>query len=308
MKTTGGLRREMSRSLVISKIGVLALVTACGTPVDYTALQAAIDGAHRPPDSTQRDRYRHPRETLEFFGVEPDMTVVEIWPGANGWYTEILAPYLREQGKLYAAHFNADSSSAFYRESRQAFLDKLAREPELYDRVEVTTFNPPDHMAIAPPGSVDRVLTFRNVHNWYQRGGGDERVQAAFKAMYAALKPGGVLGVVEHRLPISRPRSDQEDSGYMHEAYVMMSAQLAGFRFLERSDINDNPKDTADHPAGVWTLPPTLRLGEQERERYQAIGESDRMTLKFLKPFPHSAPPSQSGGVISGSSGGTHPQ
>ena len=248
-----------------------------------SALQAAVGGSHRTADYVQRDGARHPVATLQFFGIEPDMTVVEIWPGA-GWYTEILAPLLRPRGRLYAAHFNSDSTSPFFRESRAAFEAKLAANPSVYDRVVVTRFNPPDHVDMAPPGSADLVLTFRNVHNWYMRGGGDSRVVAAFDAMFRALKPGGILGIVDHRLPAGRPIEDQEDSGYMREDYVIAMAQRAGFVLVATSGINANPRDTADHPKGVWTLPPTLRLGEVDRDRYLAIGESDRMTLKFVKP------------------------
>ncbi|GIX21347.1 MAG: methyltransferase [Gammaproteobacteria bacterium] len=261
-----------------------AAAAAAAGGVDEAALEAALAAAHRAPENRARDVYRHPRETLRFFEVAPDMTVVEIWPGAKGYYTEILAPYLRERGRLYAAHFPADSEVAFYRDSRAAFLEKLAADPGVYDRVVVTGFLPPQHVDIAPPGSADRVLTFRNVHNWYMRGGGEARVIAAFRAFYRALKPGGILGVVEHRLPAERPASAQEGSGYMHQAAVVRMAEAAGFRLLAASEINANPRDSADHPKGVWTLPPTLRLGEQDRERYLAIGESDRMTLKFLKP------------------------
>ncbi|HJO35135.1 MAG TPA: methyltransferase [Gammaproteobacteria bacterium] len=246
-------------------------------------LEAAIAGSHRTPEFVQRDSARHPAETLRFFGLKPDMTVVEIWPGA-GWYTEILAPVLRLQGRLYAAHFNADSSSAFYRESRAAFDAKLRANPAIYDRVVVTRFNPPTQIDIAPPGTADLVLTFRNVHNWYMRGGGDERIIAAFQAMFRALKPGGMLGVVDHRLPADRPLTDQEDSGYMREDYVIAMAQHAGFTLVARSEINANPDDAANHPKGVWTLPPTFRLGDVSRDHYAAIGESDRMTLKFIKP------------------------
>lgn len=248
------------------------------------SLQMAVSHPSRTPEFRSRDEFRHPAETLSFFNVEPAMTVVEIWPGAGGWYTEILAPYLQELGKLYSAHFNADSQAAFYRESRQAFVDKLEANPDVYGGVVVTTFNPPEYTQIAPEGSADRVLTFRNVHNWYTRGGGDDRVLSAFEAMYKALKPGGILGVVEHRLPSDQPLERQETSGYMHEDYVIRMAEKAGFEFLASSEVNANPRDTADHPQGVWTLPPSLRLGEQDKEGYLAIGESDRMTLKFKKP------------------------
>ncbi len=257
--------------------------TADATAVENTRLQSAINTKART-DSSQRDQFRHPYQTLTFFEVQPEHRVVEIWPGAAGWYTEILAPYLRESGKLYAAQFNADSSSEFFRNARQQFITKIKQNPGLYGKVEVTTFDPAIKSDIAPVGSVDRVLTFRNVHNWYMRGGGDARVLAAFKAFYAALKPGGILGVVDHRLPESRNLGDMESSGYLKQSYVIKIAEQAGFKLLASSEINANAKDTADHPEGVWTLPPTLRLGGKDSASYLAIGESDRMTLKFVKP------------------------
>src|SRR5690606_11914997 len=194
----------------------------------------------------------------------------------GGWYSEILAPLLRDNGHYYAAHFSADTDVPYFRRSLAAYRDKLAANPALYDQETLTELAPPTATAIAPAGSADRVLTFRNVHNWAKAGQAD----AVFAAFYRALKPGGVLGVVEHRAPTGRSFEDQIASGYMTEAYVIALAEQAGFRLVERSEINANPRDTADHPAGVWTLPPTLRLGETERARYQAIGESDRMTLK----------------------------
>ena len=251
---------------------------------DESKLEGALAATSRTPEYAARDLYRHPAETLEFFGIRPDMTVVEIWPGAGGWYTEILAPLLRDKGKLYAAQFNEDSSSAFYRESRESFIAKFRAKPDIYDRLTVTAFNPPQYMTIAPANSADLVLTFRNVHNWYMRGGGDDRVIDAFKAMYQALKPGGVLGVVDHRLAAHRSLSEQEASGYMSQDYVIGMATKAGFELVASAEINANPKDSADHPAGVWSLPPSLRMGETARDHYLAIGESDRMTLKFRKP------------------------
>lgn len=247
---------------------------------EQRALQAAVAAPHRSEAFRARDVYRHPAETLDFFEVRPDLSVVEIWPG-TGWYTEILAPLLRERGRYTAAGFVTGEDATEYR--RKVDLDfraKLAAAPALYDRVQLTELGMPDRWAAVPAGSADRVLTFRNVHNWIA----GHYEQSMFDAFYAALKPGGLLGVVEHR---ARPGTDLEKmrkSGYVTEAYVKELAQQAGFVFIGAAEINANPADTTDHPEGVWTLPPTLRLGVQDRAKYLAIGESDRMTLKFMKP------------------------
>ncbi len=264
---------------------VLAGVLLLGSSTAWAgddALAHAVNAPARAAEHRARDVHRHPYETLEFFRVRPDMTVVELWPG-GGWYTEILAPYLKSQGKLYAAHFNPDSSSAYVQRSLTAYRSKLAADPDRYGAVEVTVFDPPSHLDIAPPGSVDAVLTFRNLHNWYMRGGGEERLTAAYAGIHRALKPGGLFGVVDHRLPTGRPISDQDSSGYMLQDYVIRTAHLAGFDLLDKSEINANSLDTADHPKGVWTLPPSLRLGAENADRYLTIGESDRMTLLFRK-------------------------
>lgn len=274
--------RALATLLALHLSTAFAVEQTVGEAPD-TALQAAVASKDRTPEFAARDRARHPYDTLRFFGLRADMTVVEIWPG-NGWYTEILAPYLRERGRLYAAHFPTDTEVTYYRKTRASFLAKLAATPAMYDRVTVTTFRPPSHLEIAPTASADLVLTFRNVHNWYMGGGGEHNVVTAFKAMYRALKPGGILGVVDHRLPSNQGLAEQERTGYMREDFVIRAAEQAGFRLLAKSEINANPHDTADYPEGVWTLPPTLRLGELDRRRYQAIGESDRMTLKFAKP------------------------
>jgi predicted methyltransferase len=243
--------------------------------------QAVNSNPARSADNLSRDQHRHPIETLTFFEVEPDMTVVEIWPG-GGWYTEILAPYLKDQGKLYAAHFPKSETREYYVNSLAAFKERVANDPA-FSAIELTEFAPTEDSAIAPAGSADRVLTFRNLHNWYMNAG-EAGVEAAFATFYKALKPGGILGVVDHRLPESRPNTHMDSSGYMKESLAVKAAEAAGFEFVKSSDINANPEDSADHPRGVWTLPPTLGLGEQDRERYQGIGESDRFTLKFKKP------------------------
>lgn len=246
------------------------------------ALQMAVDHPSRSPANIARDKYRNPVATLQFFEVKADSSVVEIAPGA-GWYTEILAPLLAAHGTYYAAHFPADSKSDYYQRSRAGFVEKLANNP-IYNRVQLTEFAPDNSGAIAPKGSADVVLTFRNLHNWYGNGG-DAGMVAIFKDFYAALKPGGVLGVVEHRLPADKMTGDWQKSGYFPQALTVSLAEQAGFVFEAQSDINANPKDTADHPGGVWTLPPVLRLKEQDKDKYLAIGESDRMTLKFRKPL-----------------------
>ena len=258
---------------------VCSLVILCSAAQAAPDLAAVIAGEHRSAENRARDVWRHPAETLEFFGVRPDMTVVELWPGA-GWYTEILAPHLRENGLLYTAHFPRESEQEYYRRGRAAFEARLAAHPDLYDRVKVTELAPPAGLEIAPAGSADAVLTFRNLHNWYGQGAD----VAVLKAAYTALKPGGVLGVVEHRASAGATPEQMKKSGYLSEEAVIAAARAAGFELEESSEINANPRDTHDHPKGVWTLPPTLALGDTDRARYLAIGESDRMTLRFRKP------------------------
>lgn len=263
----------------------LALLLATGLTSaqaanESTALQQVIAGKHRSAEHKARDKYRHPEQTLAFFELKNDMTVVEIWPSGTGWYTEILAPYLKQHGKLVAAHFAADAELPMFKKSRAAFDKKLKEQPELYGKVEVTVLQPPEFLQIAPEGSADRVLTFRNVHNWMKRN----QAASVFAAMYKALKPGGILGVVEHRNPAARPQDEHAASGYVSEDYVIALARNAGFEFLGKSEINANSQDTKDYPKGVWTLPPSLILKENDKKKYLAIGESDRMTIKFMKP------------------------
>ncbi len=248
---------------------------------DEAALKAAVNHPVRSSANKARDVHRHPVETLSFFEVTPKSTVVEISPG-SGWYTEILAPLLKAEGKYYAAHQPADATSDYAKKSRAAFVEKLAADP-VYSSVTVTGFAPTAGYEVAPAGSADVVLTFRNLHNWYMQKG-DESLLNAYKSFYAALKPGGVLGVVEHRLPASKLNTDWTKSGYMPQSLAIKLAEEAGFVLEGTSEVNANPKDTADHPQGVWTLPPSLALKDQDKAKYLAIGESDRMTLKFRKP------------------------
>lgn len=268
----------------MNKLLLTCLLVSCCTYTQASetsdSLSKILTGNHRSVAHKNRDQYRHPQQTLEFFEVKDNMTVVEIWPG-EGWYTEILAPYLKDKGKLYVAHFSPDIKSPRLKKSLHKFISKLQSQPKIYARVELTTLQPPDSMQIAPDGSVDRILTFRNVHNWMKM----DQAATVFKAMFKALKPGGVLGVVEHRnISGLKPQDPRAVSGYVSEDYVIELARNAGFEFLDKSEINANPKDTKDYPGGVWTLPPTLRLKDKDRSKYLSIGESDRMTLKFIKP------------------------
>jgi predicted methyltransferase len=262
---------------------VLAVAAAYALSAQAAAdtLSAAIASPSRTPKNLARDQYRHPQETLQFFGLRAGQTVVEIWPG-RGWYMEILAPYLHDKGRYYAAIEAPDVAGA-PKEAKDnaAFLRKrIADDQAHYGKVIVTELHPPQLTEICPPGTADVVLTFRNVHNWIEAG----TQQAQFDAFYKALKPGGVLGVVEHRAKPGASLEEMSKSGYVDEAYLKKLATTAGFRFDGESPINNNPRDTKDYPEGVWTLPPTLALGDKDRDKYLAIGESDRMTLRFVKP------------------------
>lgn len=263
-------------------IAIAAAVTAVATmayaQAPSAALEAAVAAPNRTPANKARDVYRHPAGTLAFFGIKPTDTVVEIWPG-GGWYTEILAPYLAEKGQLIVASPAGKPS--------EGIAKKLDADPAVYGKVQRANFPTLLGGTGVAPGTVDAVLTFRNVHNW--RGGyltpdKQDYSAAAFKEMFAMLKPGGVLGIEDHRLPEKADTAREKTSGYMKVSTVRRLAEEAGFKFAGSSEVNANKKDTADWPDGVWTLPPTYAKGETDRAKYQAIGESDRMTLKFVKP------------------------
>ncbi|HKX88400.1 MAG TPA: methyltransferase domain-containing protein [Sphingopyxis sp.] len=243
-------------------------------PKSGDAIAAAVAAPTRSATNTPRDKYRHPGETLAFFGVKPGDTVVELWPG-GGWYTEILAPLAKSGGgTLYAA--------APWDRGLNRVKAKQTENAGVYGAVKLAEFPNAGTNPKVPDGSADVVLTFRNVHNW--RFDGTDNTANAFKQIFAMLKPGGTLGVVEHRLNESDDGAKEEKSGYMKKSSVVAFAEAAGFRLVGESEINANPKDTKDYPKGVWTLPPNLTEGEKDRDNYLAIGESDRMTLKFVKP------------------------
>lgn len=246
-------------------------------PTISELIDKALAGAHRSPERASRDVWRHPKETLLFFGLEPDMTVVEIYPG-GGWYTEVLAPVLREQGQLIAAHYNPEASE-YQTRSYNNYIEKLEANPDVYDKVQVITIEGGEDMSLGEPGSVDRVLTFRNMHTLTSAG----HLEDFFSAAWRVLAPGGVLGVVAHRADEGADPMETVKGGYLPESFVIEKAEAAGFQLDDRSDINANPADDHDHPKGVWTLPPTLTLDDEDREVYEEIGESDRMTLRFVK-------------------------
>jgi predicted methyltransferase len=288
---------KSGRFAAILALSLSALVlSACGEkPADKPAaegadksgqgsLEWAVAGKWRMDAEKARDPDRHPVETLKFFGVKGSDTVVEIFPG-GGWFTAILGPYLKAGGgKLYAAHPDPASSPGA-KANVDAYAAAFVLHPETYGAIEVTVASK-DGPGLAPDGTADAVLTFRNVHNWMMGGYAEKIFADAFKA----LKPGGVLGVEEHRLPSARDQDLGAATGYVSVAYVTQLAQNAGFVLEEESEINANPKDKADHP--VWMLPPNLRppapdspeAAGYDVETYKAIGESDRMTLRFRKP------------------------
>ncbi len=241
-------------------------------------LSEIAESDHRSAENRARNATRHPAATLVFFGIRDDMTVVELTPG-GGWYTEILAPFLRDTGKLYAANYDPESEGEYYRRNANRLLEKFKADPAIYGQVIATVFVPPAKLEAAPSGSADLVLTFRNLHNWMEQG----NEEAAFAAMNTVLKPGGTLGIVQHRQDTIVKQDPKAESGYVREDYVIALAEAAGFELVAKSEINANPKDTSDHPEGVWTLPPNFDLGDVDRDKYLAIGESDRMTLKFVK-------------------------
>lgn len=238
----------------------------------------AVNSSFRTEENRKRDIYRHPAETLAFFGLKPEMTVVEIYPG-TGWYMEIIAPYLAEKGRYIMATPSTNPEKAYTVINEQKIKSWMGANHEIGRNMMVAVYDLPKAQDIAPANSADLVVTFRNVHNWIS----NKSEKEAFASFFKVLKPGGVLGVVEHR-ELPNKKDPLAKSGYVREADVIKMAQKAGFQLVAKSEVNANPKDTKNHPEGVWTLPPSLKLGDKDKEKYLAIGESDRMTLKFIKP------------------------
>ena len=278
----------MNRSVIAAAAALVFVTAPASAPAEDAeaswddAMAAVLAGDHRGASrsgvpNSSRDGARNPAETLKFFGLQPDSSVVEIWP-SGGWYTEIIAPFVAENGQFYGAHFPGGTDMEFFNRARDAYKAKLEANPEVYGNAQITAMYT-DMMDLAPE-PVDMVLTFRNVHNWMSRDFQDEVMQA----FYDVLKPGGVLGIVEHRAAPGSEQDPKAESGYVTEEYTIALAEKAGFVLDGQSEINANPRDTRDHPEGVWTLPPTLRLGDEDREKYVEIGESDRYTLRFRKP------------------------
>src|SRR5579863_312691 len=269
--------RNFSAAVLAGVVLVAACATDSSRQVTAQTLTSILAGDQRTEENRARDRYRHPKETLLFFGIRPQMKVMEVWP-EPGWYTEVIAPLLRDSGVYYAA-VTPDPGSKHVTQRLVAFRAKLAARPDLYQHVQVVNF-PLDGTDAVPPESLDMVLTFRNIHNWMA----DDKAAQAFASMYRALKPGGVLGVVEHRGNPAVSQDPQAKSGYVNEDYAIRLIEAQGFRLGAKSQVNANPKDSKDYEQGVWTLPPSYRLGPRDHDKYAAIGESDRFTLRFVKP------------------------
>ena len=260
---------------------LLTLISiGCAHRSSFRKIKHVSEASHRSEKNIIRNTYRHPVKTLKFFDVRPSMSVVEISPG-GGWYTEVLGPHLKK-GELYLAIFSDKSARSYAPRLNKGLKEKISAHKELYGKIHYTVLDSPKFIGpVAPKNSVDRVLTFRNVHNWMKDG----TVKKVFQEFFKVLKPGGILGVVEHRAKTIRSQDLKAKSGYVREDYVIDLARSVGFEFLAKSEINANYNDSAKHSEGVWTLPPSLRLKKKNQSKYLAIGESDRMTVKFRKPL-----------------------
>jgi predicted methyltransferase len=269
---------RMFKRFFLPVFAALLLAGCSGSDVEQI-IDGALVADHRTPTYVERDQFRHPKETLLFFGLDPEQSVVEVTPGF-GWYAEILAPILRDSGQYYYTSSTLhDDINPYFVKVEKAFKEKMDSNPDIYSKLNWIHFDP-NQPEFAPNGPVDMVLTFRNVHNWAKAG----TAESMFSGFARALKPGGILGLVEHRAKPGTSLDDQIRSGYMTVDYVVQMAEAAGFRLDASSEINANPKDTTDHPGGVWNLLPNLRnIADEDKEAISAIGESDRMTLRFVK-------------------------
>ncbi len=267
--------------LAATAVALVSLPLSAGAATDTVTeakLKQAIDGAQRTDSFNARDQYRHPLQTLEDFGLKDTMAVMEIWP-SGGYWTEILAPVLKDKGRYVAAGFEARTSEGIAK-ANAAFKAKLDKDPASYGKVEVVSLSTTDKTPPVASGSMDMVLTFRNIHNWMAEG----QAKQMFDIFFTALKPGGYLGVEEHRGLTTKEQDPKAASGYVREDYAIKLIESAGFKLVEKFETNANPKDTKDYPKGVWTLPPSYFEKDVNKAKYTAIGESDRFTMLFQKP------------------------
>lgn len=273
------MKENRSPSILTALLAMCFSFLSLNASADTGAvLDQAIAGEHRSAKNKARDNQRHPKETLVFFGIKPGMKVLEILPG-GGWYTEILAPTLKDQGQLTVASFGANNPSDYMRNVHNRYITKLENNPDVYGQVKAEVFEDEGYLLTVAGGSQDMVLTFRNSHNWIRYGG----IEQAYKSFSRVLKKGGVLGVVQHRAAAGSDIKQSAEQGYVPEAYLIELAESMGFKLVAESQVNANAKDSKNHPSGVWSLPPSFRDKDSNRESYQAIGESDRMTLRFVK-------------------------
>jgi len=266
--------------LTIRTIALCWLASFCFTvPANSLTLSEAAFGEHRSANNIARNNFRNPVQTLGFFQIRKDMTVVELWPGSSGWYTEILAPYLKDEGLLYTLNFDGSTGLDYFERGAKRFEDMLNSNPAMFEKVINMPLMPPKVIPSIQSGRVDLVLTFRNMHNWLMRG----MEQDVLSFVYSILKPNGIFGVVAHRSRDDQLGQAGASTGYLGQSFVIDLVESFGFKLVETSGINLNLKDSTDHPKGVWSLPPRLRLGDENKELYAKIGESNRMTLKFVK-------------------------
>jgi len=270
----------MKKLTSLALCSLLASATLAATTVYAAPVSEVVQSDIRSASNKARDEFRNPQQTLNFFGIEDTMTVVEIWPG-GGWYSEILAPMLADKGVFYAAHFPSGTDVEYFNKNLPKYQAKLANTKGM-EKTKLTGFHPKYTTELAPAGSADAVLTFRNLHNFYMNG--DDALKTTLAAAFTALKPGGIFGVVDHRLPENLDAEQYRPSGYVKQSIVISMAKAAGFELVAESAVNANPLDNAQHEKGVWTLAPTFALGDKDRAKYATLGESDRMTLKFIKP------------------------